>query len=544
MDGSPDLSAAASSPFAGLVLGLVIGLGVSIVINAVLLLGSRQNLVVHSLARRTVIPLGFALALLGGWAGFTLTTPPDPPDWYAHVSHGLLVGVIIAAGWVFYASLNVLGDKNVLTNVRTGRDARRFRTQAQILRRASQGFVIFLTVILVLLTFPAARAPMASVLASAGLLSVVAGLAAQTTLGNMFAGLQLAFTDAIRVGDNIIVPGQDQPGRVEEITLTYVVVQIWDERRVILPSSQFTTQPFENWTRDSASQLGYFTMQVDWRAPVAEIREELRRLLHDAERWDGRMWSMQVYDLTGPYMTLKITVSSANWARLQDLLGYLRENLVSWIRDTTPWAIPRERVLTEQGAPERPDMPTEAVDPAMVAAPELTGPFGGGEYTKEEMVKPDPDGEIKHQRHHDRKVAKKQEKERLKKARKLAETQARAKTLRETDGKGVFSGSAEAERRAALFDGPGKETFWHRTLRKLQRAKDEAEVPIHGKFDEDVVARAQNDTAPNADVPQTQDTEPAVAEGKPSVEDLRPNVGAPPSPAPSENSPEPGTAPG
>lgn len=491
MDGSSDVAAAASSPFAGMILGAVIGLAVSLVINAVLLIASRHNQIVHAIARRIMVPLSVSLSVLGAWSGFQLTTPPKPPDWYAHGAHGLLVGVIVAAGWVFYAALNLLGDKKVLANVRTGRDARRFRTQAQILRRASQALVIFLTLILVLLTFPAARAPMASVLASAGLLSVVAGLAAQTTLGNMFAGLQLAFTDAIRVGDNIIVPGQDQPGRVEEITLTYVVVQIWDERRVILPSSQFTSQPFENWTRHSAAQLGYFTMQVDWRAPVAQIREELRRLLHDADRWDGRMWSMQVFDLNGPYMTLKVTVSSANWARLQDLLGYLRENLVSWIRDTCPWAIPRERVLTEEGAPERPDMPTEAIDPGMVLPPELTGPFGGGEYTKEEMARPDPDAEMKHPSHHDQKHAKKEEKKRLKKARKLAERQARERTLAQTDGRSVFSGSEEAEQRSAQFDGPGEEVLLHRSLRKAQRAKDESALPVSGHFDADVIARVQ-----------------------------------------------------
>lgn len=493
MDGSSDLAAtpAISSSFGGMILGTLLGLILAIVVGVGMYLGSRRNVVVRRLTKRIGIPLAVTFALLGGWIGFTLTTPPNPPDWYAHVSHGLLVAVIIFTGWTFYSGLSILGDKEVLSDVRTGRDARRFRTQAQILRRASQGLVVFLTVILVLLTFPAARAPMASVLASAGLLSVVAGLAAQTTLGNMFAGLQLAFTDAIRVGDNIVVPGQDQPGRVEEITLTYVVVQIWDERRVILPSSQFTSQPFENWTRDSAAQLAAFTIQVDWRAPVAEIREELRRLLRDADRWDGRMWSMQVYDLTGPYMTLRVTVSGANWARLQDLLGYLRENLVSWIRDNAPWAIPRERVLTEEGAPERPDMPTEAVDPTMLSAPELTGPFGGGEYTKEEMVKPDPDADIKHQRHHDKKLEKKQEKERQKRARKLMEKRARERTLSQTDGTSVFSGSPDGDRRAALYDGPGKETLWHRTLRRLQHAKDEADIPVSGTFDDDVVAQAK-----------------------------------------------------
>ncbi|WP_099332440.1 mechanosensitive ion channel family protein [Actinomyces minihominis] len=481
-------------PFAGMVIGALIGALIALVVTVVLSLGLRKNLVFGDLKRRTSLPVSLMFISLGAWMGFTLTTPPEPPDWYQHVAHVLLVAIILLGGWTFYAGLAILGDKAILSDVRTGRDMRRFATQAQILRRVSQWGVVSLTIILVLLTFPAARAPMASVLASAGLMSIVAGLAAQTTLGNVIAGLQLAFTDALRVGDNIVVPGEEQPGVVEEITLTYVVVRIWDERRMILPSSEFTSKGFENWTRKSPAQLAAFSIQVDWTAPVAEIRAELQRLLEATDLWDGRTWSLQVYDLTGPYMTLRVTVSGENWARLQDLRAYLRENLVGWVRENTPWALPRERLVTSQGSQERPVMATDAVDKQMLTGPSMTGPYGGGDFTKEELVKPDPDAvftspEPAHKVH-----------------------AALFNTGRNDSASGtrLFSGTPDGHRRSALFAGPGQETLWHRTLRAIQRKKEEESIPQSGFFDEDVVKAAEVQAA--ADTPGGGDAEKTTVE--------------------------------
>lgn len=306
---------------------------------------------------------------------------------------------------------------------------------------------------------------MASILASAGLVSVVAGLAAQSSLGNMFAGLQLAFTDAIRVGDNVVVPGETQPGRVEEVTLTYVVVRIWDERRVILPSSEFTTKSFENWTRKSAAQLVGFNIEVDWRAPVAEIRAEVERLLGCTDLWDGRTWSVQVYDLSGPYMTLRIVVSGDNWARLQDLRAFVRENLVDWICKNTPWAMPQQRIIESTGQQNKVEMTTDALDPKLLTDPTFKGPLGGGEMSKDELYKPDPDADIG--------------------ADPLAPAAA------QNVGTGLFHGSPDNDRRAAIYDGPGHETLWQRTLRSLQRDAMEAGLPLHGTFDDEVVARAK-----------------------------------------------------
>lgn len=470
MDGAEDFVGAlnaANSPLTGLIVGTAIGALVALIFVLSLSFGFRGHGVVSRLVRSTRAQIALLFTTLGAWTGFVLTTPPDPPDWYGHVAHGLLVAVIVVGGWIIYAGMGLLGEPEILADVRTGRDIRRFRTQVQILRRASQAATVTLTLVFVLLTFPEARAPMASLLASAGLISVVAGLAAQTTLGNVFAGLQLAFTDALRVGDNIVAPGESQPGRVEEITLTYVVVRVWDERRIILPSTEFTTKGFENWTRKSASQLSAFEIQVDWTAPVAEIRAEVQRLLKSTDLWDGRTWSVQVYDLPGAFMTLRITVSGDNWARLQDLRGYLRENLVAWIRENIPSAVPRERLIVSEAPEVTPGMGTDELDISLLADPSLIGPLGGGDFTKEQLFKPDPDAELR----------------------------AAAPSV---EGAHLFSGNPEGEKRASLYEGPGHETLLHRALRSLQRAKDEAALPLMGEFDPEVVKQVQSKAKPGA----------------------------------------------
>src|SRR5699024_10342390 len=223
----------------------------------------------------------------------------------------------------------------------------------------------------ILLTFPGMRAFGASVLASAGIISVVAGLAAQTTLANTFAGMQLAFTDAIRVGDVVIV--EEEYGRIEEITLTYVVVHIWDDRRLILPSTYFTATPFENWTRRGTDLLGTVSFDLDWRVPLGAMRAELRSLLAASELWDGRSGSLQVIDSTAGLIRPRVTISASDSGRLWDLQCYIREGLVEWLQSVAPEALPRTRVTTqdveptaerphdvEVGAAAAPDVDTEA----------------------------------------------------------------------------------------------------------------------------------------------------------------------------------------
>jgi hypothetical protein len=192
-----------------------------------------------------------------------------------------------------------------------------------------------------LMTFPAVRTVGTSVLASAGLISVVAALAAQSTLGNVFAGLQLAFSDAVRIDDVVVV--ENEWGKVEELTLTYVAVRIWDDRRLILPTSYFTTRPFQNWTRTGSAVLGTAELDVDWSVPVEKLRIELRIVCESTDLWDGRVCVLQVTDAAGGNIRLRALVSAQDAAALWDLCCLVRERLVTYVWEHEPTAIPRVR---------------------------------------------------------------------------------------------------------------------------------------------------------------------------------------------------------
>jgi small-conductance mechanosensitive channel len=166
------------------------------------------------------------------------------------------------------------------------RHRRRVRTQITVLRRLVVALVVVFGLASVLMTFPAFSNIGKTLFASAGVLSVVAGLAAQTSLGAAFAGIQISFSDAIRVGDVVVVEGEW--GRIEEITLTYVVVHIWDERRLVLPCTYFIKTPFQNWTRNATALLGTVALDVDFTVPLDAMRAELDRLIKSSKLWDGR----------------------------------------------------------------------------------------------------------------------------------------------------------------------------------------------------------------------------------------------------------------
>lgn len=416
------------------------------------------------LARKVSPALIVAATLLGFWVGYTLTKPALPPDWWADVHHGILLAVFATSAWFWYVSLGLLGQPGILLNVKTGRDARRFQTQVQVFRRAAQVLVLVLAVVFSLLTFPETRAPMLSLLASAGLLSVVAGLAAQTSLGNMFAGIQLAFTDAIMVGDTVIIPDEGQPGSIEEITLTYVVVRIWDERRIIVPSTDFTTKSFENWTRRAVKQMAVTTLELDWDAPVAEIRAEIGHLVENSPLWDGRSWSVQVFTMGAPYLELRVVVSADNWAAAWDLRSYVRENILAWILENAPAAIPRDHVQIEKSDPEATALKTEELVPEILTGPEYVGPAGGGDAPKWEVTQADPDEVLR------------KEKERHKK-------KMRKRKPPKLGGKFLFSGTKDARERARLYEGPGEEALKARDSRvRHRRAKDG--VPVDDPTEE------------------------------------------------------------
>jgi small-conductance mechanosensitive channel len=298
-------------------------------------------------------PLRALLVLLALRVAVQLTLPER--DWMPVVDHGARILIIASVGWlvagVVSFAFEVVLERHPI-DVEDNRVARRVRTQVSILRRIAIVVIAIVSIGAILLTFPGVEAVGASVLASAGLASVVAGLAAQSTLANVFAGLQLAFSDAIRVDDIVIV--EDEWGRIEEITLTYIVVRIWDDRRLVLPSTYFTQTPFQNWTRDQTDLLGSVELDLDWRADLAALRERLAAVVESSELWDGRTAILQVLDAVGGLVRIRVLVSAANSGALFDLRCLVREELVAHVTAHDPRGLPLQRLRLEQGASDEP----------------------------------------------------------------------------------------------------------------------------------------------------------------------------------------------
>ncbi|MBX7267971.1 mechanosensitive ion channel [Micromonospora sp. Llam7] len=337
----------------------------------------------------TVLAVQFAVRFS---TGYGIGTP-----WRQALLHLLVLAVIAATAWLV-ASLLVVVEDTALARFRVdvpdNRHARRVRTQVVMLRRVTVVVIVVLTVGVMLMTFPSVRGIGAGVLTSAGVVGVVAALAAQSLLGNLFAGLQLAFSDAVRLDDVVVVEGEW--GRIEELTLSYVVVQIWDDRRLILPTSYFTNTPFQNWTRTEAAVLGTAEFEVDWSIPVQTMREELRRLAQATELWDGRVCVLQVTDATGGMIKVRALVSAGNAGALWDLRCLVREHLVAWVRDHRPTAMPRLRTEVGDGAG---NLPWQWVQPRQSSRrngeaemPDDSRIFGGsddGQARNEAFVGPD-----------------------------------------------------------------------------------------------------------------------------------------------------------
>lgn len=220
--------------------------------------------------------------------------------------------------------------------------ARRIQTQTRVLVRTLSVLVIIIGVSGMLMTFPTARQFGTSLLASAGLAGLAVGFAARPVLGNLIAGLQIAITQPIRLDDVVIVEGEW--GRIEEITGTYVVVRIWDSRRLVVPLQWFIENPFQNWTRHTSSLLGSVFFWVDYSVPLEPLREEFERLCKSApELWDGEVSVLQVTDCNERAMQIRVLASSRDSSLSWDLRCYLRENMLRFINERYPGSLPRVR---------------------------------------------------------------------------------------------------------------------------------------------------------------------------------------------------------
>ena len=220
---------------------------------------------------------------------------------------------------------------------------RKIRTQLQFIRKFVVFLIVVLTICAVLLSFDNLRRLGAGLLTGVGVGGVIVGFAAQRSLGNLLAGFQIAFTQPIRIDDVLVVEGEW--GRVEEITLTYVVLNIWDERRLILPINYFIEKPFQNWTRKTGDILGTVFIYLDYTAPVEEIRTEFARLVNTTELWDKRVQVLQVTNTTENIIELRALMSASSSSRAFDLRCYIRENLVAFIQKNYPDSLPRTRAI-------------------------------------------------------------------------------------------------------------------------------------------------------------------------------------------------------
>src|SRR5450830_354624 len=273
-----------------------------------------------------------------------LTAAPDDMLGERPISYLCTVLLILALTWLamrcvtsISATVTQLNPYDVADNLK----ARRILTQTRVLTRSALVLVGLLGLSFVLLTLPGARQFGASLLASAGVAGLVAGIAARPVLGNFIAGLQITFSQPIRLDDVLIVNGEW--GRVEEITGTFVVVRIWDERRMIVPLQWFIENPFENWTHTSSTILGTVFLWLDFCLPVEKLRAEFERVCKQAPQWDGRVCVLQVTDVSDRAMQIRMLVSAQNSGSAFDLRCAIRESMIAFIARDYPEALPRLR---------------------------------------------------------------------------------------------------------------------------------------------------------------------------------------------------------
>ena len=334
-------------------LGAAIGIVVAFVAVAILRFMGRRRLLYREIVefgRRPAFAVGAMTgAFLGTQVALTgLRHTKSDSTTMVVIERGVTIALIFAVTWLVVAFAKAVEStvvKGVQASENQGR-ANRVTTQSQIIRRVTQVVIIIAGLVSAIMTFPSVQLAMGSLLASAGLASVIAGMAARSMLGNVFAGLQLATTDAIRVDDIVVV--DDEQGTIEEITLTYVVMRTWDDRRLILPSTHFTENPFANWTRGGSQSTGTFTLDLDWRVPIASLRAELARLVAASTAWDGRQASLEVSDAVSGYVTVRVVLTGADPGDVGALKSYVREELVAWLQREAPYALPRTRVEVEQ----------------------------------------------------------------------------------------------------------------------------------------------------------------------------------------------------
>ena len=284
----------------------------------------------------------FLVALTLGFVPTTVEVPPRIENVLLAIAK---FGTILSAMVIVLKVINVGVSETVRqlqTEQRDNLRQRRFQTQIQYVEKLLDLIVIFIALSGIMLSFESFRRLGGSLLASAGLASVILGFSAQRSLGNLIAGFQIAFTQPIRLGDVVLV--ENEWGEIEEIALTYVVVRVWDLRRLILPITYFLEKPFQNWTRNSSELIGQVVMAVDYSMPIAALRDELTRVLQNSPRWDRRVANLVVLDANDRTLTVRALMSARDSSTTFDLRCEVREALVAFVLKNYPHSLPRTRL--------------------------------------------------------------------------------------------------------------------------------------------------------------------------------------------------------
>ena len=304
-----------------------------------------DDLVVPLLGRslRVILPVVgiiFALPMIG-----------LSPESASVLGKGSSILIIGAVAYILFQAVG-LGENAVLSQfdikAADNLQARKVYTQVHVLSKTLYVIIGIFTVASMLMLFEEVRRFGTSILASAGVFGIIIGVAAQRTIANIFAGFQLAMTQPIRLDDVVIVEGEW--GRIEEITLTYVVVHIWDDRRLIVPLSHFIEKPFQNWTRKSADILGSVFVWADYTMPIAELRPAIQRIIEGCKDWDRRFWNLQVTDTTDRAMQLRVLATAADASKAWNLRCEIREKLLSFLQQHYPQSLPKVRGAFLQGS--------------------------------------------------------------------------------------------------------------------------------------------------------------------------------------------------
>lgn len=294
---------------------------------------------------RAVIPV---LLLL-----FILPILELPKETAGAVRHILGLWIIAAVAWLIDRTVSIIRDfllSFYQIDTKDNLRARRVYTQIRVIERVITVLIILIAIAIMLMTFEKVRQLGVSLLASAGVLGIILGIAAQKSLGTLFAGIQIAIAEPVRIDDVVIVEGEW--GRIEEITLTYIVVRIWDLRRLIVPITYFIEKPFQNWTRISADLLGTVFLYMDYTVPVQAIRDEFQRILDNTDMWDKKVSGVQVTNATEHTMEIRALMSAADSSIAWNLRCLVREKLIEFLQKNYPDSLPRSRVVMEKDNPK------------------------------------------------------------------------------------------------------------------------------------------------------------------------------------------------